>query len=54
MITTFDTSGAGSAPSGSKGGSNKLILIVVAAGALYLGYKFVVKPYLDKRNNNEQ
>jgi len=60
MIKKFDTSfGAGSAGAstgastgGSKGG-NGLITALIVIGGLYLGYKFIVKPMLDKKKAEE-
>lgn len=58
MIKTFDTSF--SAPSttggsGNSGNSTKTILtIVVVLAIAYVGYKFVVKPMLDKRKETSE
>jgi hypothetical protein len=55
MITKFDTSASGGAPTTSKGGGSKILTWVLIAAAAYAGYRFVLKPYLDKRNkDNEQ
>jgi hypothetical protein len=60
MIKSFDTnfsstpSGAGSSTSGSGTGSMKKVIMVVALiGVVYLGYKFVVKPMLDKNKEEK-
>jgi hypothetical protein len=52
MITKFDTS-ASAAPTASKGGGKSIITFVVIAAALFAGYKFVLKPYLDKKNEKD-
>ena len=52
MITKFDTSTSGATT--SKGGGKSIITLIIIAAAAYAGYRFVLKPYLDKRNNNEQ
>ena len=50
MITKFDTSGSG-APSTSKGGMGKgLITVLVVLAAAYVGYRFVYKPYMEKKD----
>lgn len=50
MITKFDTSGSGaSASTTSKGGGSKILTYLVIGAALFAGYKFVLKPYLDKK-----
>jgi hypothetical protein len=51
MITKFDTSGGGTT-SGSGKGMGILTWILIG-GALFAGYQFVLKPYLDKRNQNK-
>lgn len=58
MIKQFDTSF--SAPStnvgssgGSSGGSKTIITVLVVLAVAYLGYKFVVKPMLDKNKSVE-
>ncbi len=45
MITKFDTSGG----AGSGKGSNTFIYLLVAGAVIYLGYRFVIKPEMDKR-----
>jgi hypothetical protein len=61
MIKTFDTSisapatGSGtSAPTGGSGSTKKIITVVVILAVAYLGYKFVVKPMLDKKKEEAQ
>lgn len=67
MIKKFDTSftsvppviptdGGTTPPStleGGKGKSNTLLYIVLGGVVLYLGYKFIVKPMLDKRKEEQ-
>lgn len=48
MITKFNTTSINTPPSGGKS-SNALIYIIVGAVALYLGYKYVIKPQMDKQ-----
>ena len=50
MITTFKTSTG----KGSKGSFNKVIMIIVIGAGLYFGYKYVVKPALDKRQKDDE
>jgi preprotein translocase subunit SecG len=56
MIRKFDTSfGGGTSGSSTSSGSNKgiiTLIMVVAVG--FVAYKFVVKPMLDKRNNENK
>lgn len=61
MIKTFDTSisapATGSGTSSSTGGSGstkKIITVVVILAVAYLGYKYVVKPMLDKKKEEAQ
>jgi len=59
MIKSFNTSG--SAPSTtmssgtttSTGGMNKAIMVLALLGVAYLGYRFVVKPMLDKKKEEK-
>lgn len=60
MIKKFDTGGFSApnsgttATSGSGSGSMKKVIMVVALiGVAYLGYKFVVKPMLDKKKEEK-
>lgn len=58
MIKKFDTgftgtsSAAGTASTGSS--SNKLILAVFVLGGLYLGYRYILKPMMDKNKEEKQ
>jgi len=68
MVKKFDTSfasvppvtptGGGTpppvTPEGGKGKSNTLLYIVLGGVVLYLGYKFIVKPMLDKRKEEQE
>jgi peptidoglycan/LPS O-acetylase OafA/YrhL len=47
MITNFNTPQVG-----GKSGSNQLMTVVLVIAAGYLVYRFVVKPMLDKENEN--
>ena len=51
MITTFDTS---TTKGSSKGSMNKVIMIIVIGAGLYFGYKYIVKPAMDKRKTNDE
>jgi hypothetical protein len=59
MIKSFNTSG--SAPSTtlssgtttSSGGMNKAIMVLALLGVAYIGYRFVVKPMLDKKKEEK-
>jgi|688.fasta_scaffold727511_2 hypothetical protein len=57
MIKTFDTSfsAPSSVSSGSGSGSSTktLLTIVVVLAVAYVGYKFVLKPMLDKNKEAE-
>jgi hypothetical protein len=46
MITKFDTSSGGGATATS--GKGIITFIIIGVG-LYVGYRFVIKPYLEKR-----
>lgn len=50
MITKFNT--AQVAQTGSKGGSNAIIWIVLALGAGYLVYEYAYKPIANKDKQN--
>lgn len=59
MIKTFDTSlsgtAMGSGTSATSGGSGKkIITIVVILAIAYLGYRFVLKPMLNKNSEEEK
>jgi hypothetical protein len=49
MITKFETSGG----SGSGKSSNGMLYLVGAIVIAYLGYKYVIKPEMDKRKAEE-
>lgn len=51
MITKFNTTTI-STPSASGKSSNTMIYIIVGAVALYLGYKYVIKPQMEKEKNS--
>lgn len=46
MITKFDTSGGAGSTSNS---GNAIIYLIVAGVVAYLGYKYLIKPEMDKR-----
>lgn len=48
MITRFDTSSGGVATATSGKGKGIITFIIIGVG-LYVGYRFVIKPYLEKR-----
>ena len=50
MITKFNTTTIGSPSAGGKS-SNTLIYIIIGAVAIYLGYKYVIKPQTEKEQN---
>lgn len=52
-ITNFTTPQLSSAPT-AKGGSNTLLYVIIGAAALYLGYKYVIKPSMDKKKEEEK
>jgi|LakMenEpi03Aug12_release.lakeMendotaPanAssembly.Ray.scaffolds.fasta_scaffold5193117_1 hypothetical protein len=56
MIKKFDTSfggsGSGSTSTGSSS-SKGIITLIAVVGIAFLGYKFVIKPMLDKRDENK-
>lgn len=51
MITNFTT--ASLMPS-AKGGSNALIYLLLGGTVAYFGYKYIVKPELDKRKLEQE
>lgn len=51
MITKFDTSSSSVATSQGGKGMGIVTFIVISVG-LYVGYRYVVKPYLEKREKN--
>lgn len=59
MIKSFDTnfsstpSGAGSSTGSGTGSMKKVIMVIAVIGVAYLGYKFVVKPMLDKNKEEK-
>jgi hypothetical protein len=52
MITKFNTTSIGSPSAGGKS-SNTLIYILVGAVALYLGYKYVIQPQMEKEQKQD-
>jgi len=50
MIKTFDTSTAPAANSGGKSSTNLIIGVILAAAAVYAGYKFWYLPRQEKLN----
>jgi hypothetical protein len=61
MIKTFETNFGSTAPAGGStggttttgNGGNTIVKALLVVGALYLGYKFIVKPMLDKKKAEE-
>jgi hypothetical protein len=58
MIKKFDTGGfsapnSGTTATGGSGSMKKVIMFVALIGVAYLGYKFVVKPMLDKNKDDK-
>lgn len=51
MITNFNTPSA-SASTGK--GSNTLVYLIIGAVVLYLGYRYIIKPEMDKKKQEEQ
>jgi hypothetical protein len=47
MITKFETNGSGTSVSSGKGAP--IVTIVLIGIGLYAGYRFILKPYLEKR-----
>lgn len=57
MVTNINTPVGGSANVGTatqSKGSNTLIYVVLGAVALYLGYKYLIKPELDKKKEEQK
>lgn len=54
MITKFNTGSGSSVPTASKGGSNTLLYVLLGAVAIYLGYKYVIKPQMEKQEAEKQ
>ena len=60
MIKKFDTGSVATAPisgtpstGGSTGSTKKIIVFLAVIGVAYLGYKYVVKPMLDKNKEEK-
>lgn len=60
MIKKFDTNFSSPAPAGGStggtttgNGGSTIVKALLVVGALYLGYKFIVKPMLDKKKSQE-
>ena len=60
MIKKFDTGSFTPAPNtgtpstgGSTGSMKKVIVLIAVVGIAYLGYKYVVKPMLDKKKDEK-
>jgi hypothetical protein len=51
MITKFQTSALNDAP---KKGGNTLLYIIAGAVIVYVAYRFVIKPEMDKRKEQQQ
>jgi hypothetical protein len=52
MIKTFDTNiSANTTSTGGSGSTKQIITVIVLCAVAYLGYKFVYKPMMDKKNN---
>lgn len=49
MITQFNTS-----PATASKGSNTLVYLIVGAVVLYLGYKYIIKPELSRREQEKK
>lgn len=54
MITKFNTGSVSSVTPNAKGGSNTLLYVVIGAVAIYLGYKYVIKPQMEKQESEKQ
>lgn len=53
-VAKFTTAGVQPMSNGeAKGGSNTLVILLVLGAVAYLGYRFVIKPELDKRKQEE-
>ena len=52
MITKFDTSQGGSAPGKSGKGSSVMLYLALAVGGFLL-YKYVIKPKLDSKQDED-
>ncbi len=53
-IANFETGGSTPSVGTSKGGSKNLLIIVAAAGLVYLGYKYWYLPKKEKEKNDNQ
>jgi Tfp pilus assembly protein PilO len=57
MIKKFDTSFGGSGSGSTNTGSSSskgIITLIAVVGIAFLGYKFIVKPMLEKRENENK
>lgn len=51
MITKFNTPpmGSGSTGGSTSGGSDKLVYLAIALVGIYVVYRFIIKPEMDKK-----
>ena len=52
MIKKFDTS-FNSTSTGTSTGTSGIVKLVLVVGLAYLGYRFIVKPILDKKKQKD-
>jgi len=50
MITTFNTSKKGS----GSGSMNKIIMVIILGAGIYFGYKYIIKPAMDKTKKDDE
>ena len=54
MITKFETKSVISPSTNGSKSSSTLLYVIVGAVAIYLGYKYVIKPQMDKKEAEKQ
>ena len=54
MITKFDTTGGAPATATvTGGGKNTVLYVIVGLAVVYLGYRFIIKPQMDKKKQQQ-
>ena len=54
MITKFETKSVISPSTNGSKSSSTLLYVIVGAVAIYLGYKYVIKPQMEKQQQEQK
>ncbi len=54
MITTFQTPASVTAPAATGNGGKTLLTIAIIGVLAYLGYRYIIKPSLDKKKEQTE